>query len=400
MVGEHVGQVFRPLARLPLDPGGGRPVAGGASGARDLPVADVSHEHMPEAVLMFALHRGGAGGTHEVLPRELVQRLLDLCQVPLSHFSERAGPEDLAQHRRVLEQALAVGAQRVEAGGDQRLHGVRHLLDRRRLSSVREQAHELLGVEGVSARALEQFPLRLGRQHRPLEQRGDEAGGLALAQRSEVDALRISRVRPEARMPLVQLRAGGAEENQRHTFRPVRKVLEEGEERLVCPMQVLEDEHRLPPLRPRLEHTPPGRERLLQRGRLAPRADERSETGLEPGEVRVGCGQRLLELGLRLLLRVGLEDPALRLDDLAERPEGDPVPVGKAAPLAPAGETRSIFEVVEELGAEAALPHARLADDRHQLAGALLRRPLERADQERLLELTPDEWRGVGAGDV
>jgi hypothetical protein len=56
--------------------------------------------------------------------------------------------------------------------------------------------------------------------------------------------------------------------------------------------------------------------------------------------------------------------------------------------------------VVEELGAEAALPHARLADDSDQLAGALLRRPLESADQERLLELTPDEWRGVGAGDV
>ena len=112
------------------------------------------------------------------------------------------------------------------------------------------------------------------------------------------------------------------------------------------------------------------------------------------------AGKRLLELRLRLLLRVGLEDPALRLDDLAERPERDPVPVGKAAPLAPAGETRSLFEVVEELGAEAALARARLADDRHQLAGALLRRPLEGADQERLLELTPDEWRRVGAGDV
>src|SRR5918994_5877796 len=162
VVSEDIRQVLDALARLLLDPGGGGPVAGGASGAWDLPVADVSHEQMPEAVLLFALHRGGAGGAHELLPRELVQRLFDLCQVPLSDFRERAGPEDLAQDRRVLEQALAVGAQRVEAGGDQRMHGVRHLLDRRRLSSVREQAHELLSVEGVSARALKQLPLRLG----------------------------------------------------------------------------------------------------------------------------------------------------------------------------------------------------------------------------------------------
>ena len=98
--------------------------------------------------------------------------------------------------------------------------------------------------------------------------------------------------------------------------------------------------------------------------------------------------------------RIGLQDPALRLDDLPERPEGDPLPVGQAPALAPAGEPGAVVEGGEELGDKPALAHPRLAHDRHQLAGALLRGALEDAEQQRLLELAADERGGVGAGDV
>ena len=125
VVGEHIGQVFDPLARLPLDPGGGRAVAGGAGGARDLRVADVPHEHVPEAVLVLALHRARAGGADELLAGELVQRMLDLARLAAAHLGQRPRPENLAQHGGVLEQALPVRRQGVEAGGDQRLHRVR-----------------------------------------------------------------------------------------------------------------------------------------------------------------------------------------------------------------------------------------------------------------------------------
>ena len=170
--------------------------------------------------------------------------------------------------------------------------------------------------------------------------------------------------------------------------------------RLVRPVQVLEDEHRLPLLRPALEQPPPGRERLLLRRGLTPRADQREQARLEPGEVGIVRRQGLLELRLHLLGEVGLEDPALGLDDLAERPEGDPLPVGKAAALTPADESGPLLDVREELGAEAALADSRLADDCHELAGALLRGALEGADQERLLELAADERGRVRAGDV
>ena len=178
-------------------------------------------------------------------------------------------------------------------------------------------------------------------------------------------------------------------------------MLEKGEQGGVGPVQILEDEHRLPRLRPALsQNTPPSGERLLLRGGLAARADERRQAGLEPGAVRVVRAQRLLELRRRLRGRVRLEDAALGLDDLAERPEGDPLPVGKAAALPPADEPGTILDVGEQLGAEAALAHARLAHDRHQLAGALLGGALEGPDQKRLLELAADQRSRVRAGDV
>ena len=72
-------------------------------------------------------------------------------------------------------------------------------------------------------------------------------------------------------MLLVQLGAGGAEEEQRHAFRPLRHVLEEREERRVGPVQILEDEHVRPCAGEVLAEPTPCGERLLLRGGLARR---------------------------------------------------------------------------------------------------------------------------------
>ena len=169
VVGEHVGQVVRPLARPTLEPGGGRAVTRGASGAGDLGVADVPDQQVPEAVLGLVLHRGGGRATDELLARELVQRLLDVARVPVAHLGQRAGPEHLAHDRGVLEQALALLRERVQPRGNQRLHRVRHLLDHlAQLPAVGQQAHELLRIQGVASCPLQQRPLGLRRQHRAL----------------------------------------------------------------------------------------------------------------------------------------------------------------------------------------------------------------------------------------
>jgi hypothetical protein len=80
------------------------------------------------------------------------------------------------------------------------------------------------------------------------------------------------------------------------------------------------------------------------------------------GRVRAGSKPR------RFVERVGLKDPALGLDDLAEGPEGDPFAVRQAAALAPPDQPRPLIDVVEKLGAETALADPRLADQRDQLA--------------------------------
>src|SRR5262249_28428218 len=155
------------------------------------------------------------------------------------------------------------------------------------------------------------------------------------------------------------------------------------------PVQILETEHGRPSLRKRLQKTPPGRIRLFLGGGLGRSTDERRETRSEPGSVVIVRRKRALELGRGLGGRVGLEDAALRLDDLSERPESDPLPIGQAAPLAP-DDLGARLGVQKQLGAEAALADARFADDRHQLTGALLGGALEGAQQKRLLQFSPD----------
>ena len=90
-------------------------------------------------------------------------------------------------------------------------------------------------------------------------------------ERGKVDrAVAFREPAAQTRMLLVQLGTGGAEQEERHTFRPVRHVLEEREEGRVGPVQILEDEHRRPPVGERLQEAPPGGERLLLRCGLGP----------------------------------------------------------------------------------------------------------------------------------
>ena len=365
----------------------------GAVGARDLRVADVPHEHVPEAVLVLAFHRAGAGGTDELLAGQLVQRQLHFMLVATTHFRERARPEHLAQHGSVLKQALAVRRQGVEASGDQRLHRFRHLHSLTGPVAVCEQTRELLRIQGVAACLLKQRPLRLGRQDRALQQRRDQLSGLGIAQGSEVDPLRVAGAGAEGGMALVELRPRRTEEQQRHALGPVGEMLEKGEQGGVRPVQILEHQHRRPLGREALAEAPPGRKRLLLASRLRRRAHQRRQAGQEPGPVGIAFRNCPLELRRRLRGRVRFEDAALGFHDLPQRPEGDPVPVGQAPSLPPANQPRPLLHVSEQLSAEAALANPRLAHDCHQLARSLLGGTLERPDQQCPLQLAADQRR-------
>ncbi len=184
-------------------------------------------------------------------------------------------------------------------------------------------------------------------------------------------------------------------------LRPLGQVLQEREQRLVRPVQIVEHEHARTGGGQSFQEAPPGREQLLplrRRSRLDP--DQRRQPLQQPLPLGLLGRDSGLQLPRRDLCRVRLEDARLRLDDLAQRPEGDPLPVGQAAPLPPADDAGLRVEVGSELGDQPALAHPRLADDRDQLHRALLRRPLKRPDQKRLLQLATDERRFELAADV
>ena len=87
----------------------------------------------------------------------------------------------------------------------------------------------------------------------------------------------------------------------------------------------------------------------------------------------------------------------MRLQDLPERPERDPLPVGQAAALPPGDELGPRVDVGEELGHDPALAEPRLADDRDELHRARGDRLVEDPLQEREVDLPADEGRVVAS---
>ena len=179
-MGEQLGQVLDPLACLALDPGGRGAVPARALRPGDLAVGDIADEQMPEGVLALALHRAHPGRADELLASQLVQRKFELGLIAAADLGQRAHPEHLPEHGRVLKQALPIRRERVQAGGDQRLQTLRQLRLVGTQVSVGEQAHELLGVERVPACPLQHALLQLGAEHAGGDQVGNELGGLPI----------------------------------------------------------------------------------------------------------------------------------------------------------------------------------------------------------------------------
>ena len=180
---------------------------------------------------------------------------------------------------------------------------------------------------------------------------------------------------PQAGRRVEQLGACRAEDEQRDAARPVDEVVDEVEQRVVGPVQVLEDEDERALVGERLEEAAPRRERLVAPRRRTSSSVSRPASGrrcrsIQPAS-RVVADESLdglPELLLRLLRTVGLEDPGLRLDHLAERPERHAFAVRKRAAVAPVDEPEvSGLDRLEELEDEPALADARDADERDEL---------------------------------
>ena len=259
--GERLARVVRELldllAGLGFQPVRGRQVLCRTRRARDLLVDDVPDQQVPEPVLALALHRRLAGGPHELLACELVQRPLDLVRIAVVHRADRAGPEDLAQHRRVLEKRLALLRERVEAGRDQRVDRLRERHIRALLSAPCSSSRSRSRSMRTNSSAYSGLPPARSRRSCCVsagstacsQQGGDELCRVRVRQRREVDRRVVAQPGAPGRMRLVQLGPGGADDEQRDTLRPVGQVLEKREQRRVGPVDVLHHQHQRSTLR-------------------------------------------------------------------------------------------------------------------------------------------------------
>ena len=150
----------------------------------------------------------------------------------------------------------------------------------------------------------------------------------------------------------------------------LREVVHEGQHRLVGPVQVLDDEHRRARSGEALEERPPGGEVLLARGLLGLEAEQRAQAGAQA--VAVSPSRAAPPRGApRARHAVALEDAGGGAHDLRERPEGDVRAERQAAALAPGDELGPVVEAAGELGEQAALADAGLADDEGEARAVL-----------------------------
>ncbi len=326
VVRQHLGVVLGAAERL--EPFRSRSMLVRALGSRDLLVRDVAYERVPECVLVLARDRAPTLAAHEFLASERVEPRLERPALA----SERAQPEDPADHSCVLEELLLVRRQRVEAGGDDALH---RLGEDGLARSLAQHSRELLRVERVAACVLEQPRLQLCVDGRAPEKGVQKRGRLALGERRKERRRRVDLAAAPTGTTREQLGTRRAEGEQRDSARPVDEVVDEVEQRLVGPVQVLEDEDERAIVRYRLEEATPGRKRLLTPidGRLVGlETCQRPKPAFDPSRVRLVRNEpfdRLAELARGLLGGVRLENPSLCLDHLAERPERHALPVRK-----------------------------------------------------------------------
>ena len=293
--------------------------------------------------------------------------------------TERADPEDLPDNRSVAKQVLFALREAVEARRDDALErlGQRQILRR---SPLEEEFRELLRVERIASGTLEERVLGFGGEHGPVEESGDEPRRLLIREGGDGEHRRVELAASPARTALEELRAGSRDHEQRHVVHPVDELVDEVEEALVCPVEVLEDEHEWPPLGHGFEEQAPRSEGLpaaiVAELALSAEADQREQVRSHPRDVGI-VGQHLVH-GPPNLFRsfartILFMDAGLRLDDLAQRPQGDSIAIRQAPALPPRNELVVGVDHLTQLVDEAAFADARHADECHELRGSCVR---------------------------
>ena len=346
------------VVRTRAQPFGERAVERCADALREPAVGDVADQDVPEPVRDLARDRRDRLARQDLAVDEIGERGVDV-QVGVE-LGDRAAPEHAADQGAVAEHRPRFRRQGVDPGRDERLQGVRDPHGGT-LSLLDEHPHGLLDEERVALGLVEEDAPQPVRQGGALHERVDERRRLGVRQRRQLDRDRPSPSTAPARARVQELRAGEADDEHRRVVDPVREMLDQVEQGLLGPVDVLEAEHE----RLRLGEA----RRPLVRGpgdleAAAAARDVVEHAGREPEQVRHRVARaRLPELLDRLLRRVVVGDPRRRLHHLRERPVRDALPERRA----PSREDARALEPREELLREPALADPGVAEDRHEL---------------------------------
>ena len=390
MVRQHVGGAAVTLETL--DPSRGAQVQVGPFGARNLCIGDVPHQHVDEGVLGIAFDRRPPFSAHKAHPGQRVQARFELAAWRRVQRFDGAEPEGASEHGGVLQQRL-VG--RVEPVEPRRDHALDRVRDLHVAALLGEHQSELLGVQRVATGSRKDLRGRVGHEAR------DELLGLDVGQRRQRQRRRVAFPASPAASPLEQLGPRAGDDQDGHAARPVGQLIDKVEERIVGPLEVLEDEHQRPHVGERLEKAPPCDECLSPavgaHVDVSAQPHQRAQVLLEPGGVR-HAGQRGAQLLGRRAGRVVREDARVVPHDLAQSPQAHALAVRQRAAVPPPDQVAIRFDRLEQLVDQAALADPRLADERDELGGFLGSHARERVHQYVELPPAADEGRARGAG--
>ena len=352
---------------------------------------------MQESVFALVRDRRAACALNESLSLERVENVRRFVRRPAAR--DAADPEHLPVHGCVVQECLLRGRQPVEARCDDPLHRLGQC-GIAGAPALRDHLRVLLGIERIAAGASDQLSLIVGLEQGAWQHGPEQAGRLVIRERRERQRRRIQLPATPARVLLEELGAGGAHDEHRHRSRPLREVIDEGDETVVGPVEVLEDENEGAPLGHRLEEPAPRRERLRPRlvaeRDVGPGADQRTKLlfqrfrlGRFRDEIRNSGGQLLVGD----LVAVGLQHARLRLDHLRQRPERHAFSVGEGSALPPEREDATLLDGLHQLAHEARLADSRHAHERGELRRRFLAHAYEQLAKHGELAVAPDERR-------
>ena len=266
---------------------------------------------------------------------------------------------------------------------------------------IDQVADDLLGEERIPTGAFEDQPTHTVGQRVDTGKERDQARALCAAQWVERQRAEAPTPSAPVRARVEQLGARRAEEEE-PAVEPLGELVEDVEHRRVGPVQVLHHGDDWGAHCHRDEQRPP---RIHQLAVELPRVERCEGVARRPQPQRRGQGRRAArrfagqlrldaDLDERCDLRGGfvgrvrLEHARFGLQHLAQRPQGDPVPGGEAAPDE---HLRLALERREELAHKPALADAGVADHRYERRTALEADAVEGRSQERELVGAADE---------